>query len=499
MIARVALIAFLVGSVTASTMERVVRAQGPAAVLEGLSVEEREALPYLWRVWARPEQLAPEGDWRTWLIMAGRGFGKTRPGAEWIRSRAMSGQSPRLHLVGRTAADVRDVMVEGESGILAIHPKSERPRYEPSKRRLTWPNGCVGTTFSAEEPDSLRGPQCSDAWGDEVASWRYPDAWDQLMFGLRLGQDPRVVVSTTPRPVRIIRDLLADSTTRLSRGSSYDNRANLAPAFFEQILKRYEGTRLGQQEIHGALLDGVPGALWSRGSIERYRVAKVRELRRVVIAVDPATTSTEHSDMTGIVVAGLGFDDHVYVLADLSVRASPLIWARLVAQAFNRWDADTVVAEINAGNDLVRSVLLAVTPNLPVRTIRASRGKGLRAEPVAALAEQGRVHHTQRPACLAVIDHDTGGITWRDASPHDPHLADLEDQLCALTPDFDRAMGSPDRADALVYAVSELCPIVALPAAEARPAPLDPMDALLERMERRAAYADLDMDPGEET
>lgn len=401
------------------------------AALDDLTEEEAKALLYDWKFWARPKQLAPEGNWRTWLILAGRGWGKTRTGAEWVRGLVESGKAKRIALVAPTAADARDVMVEGESGILAIAPPWNRPVYEPSKRRLTWPNGAIATTYSADEPDRLRGPQHDAAWADELAAWRYPDAWDMLMFGLRLGKDPRVIVTTTPKPVKVIRDLVEDPTTVVTRGSTYENIANLAPAFVEQIIAKYEGTRLGRQELYAEILDDVPGALWSRAVIDGLRVKEALELRRIVVAIDPAVTSEEGSDETGIIVAGVGYDGHGYVLKDLACRASPNDWARRAVEAYYRYEADAIIGEVNNGGDLVETVIRTVDRNVPFKAVRASRGKAVRAEPVAALYEQGRVHH------VGTFDV-------------------LEDQLCAITPDGYQGAGSPDRADALVWALTEL-------------------------------------------
>jgi len=386
-----------------------------------------------WRFWARPNQLPPPGAWRVWLLLAGRGFGKTRTGAEWVRLQVEQKRARRIALVAPTSADVRDVMIEGESGLLAISPEGSRPRYEPSKRRLTWPGGAVATAFSAEEPDRLRGPQHDAAWCDELAAWRHAEAWDMLMLGLRLGADPRCVVTTTPKPVRLLRQLLADGGVAVTRGSTYDNRDNLAPAFLAQIVKRYEGTRLGRQELEAELLDDVPGALWTREMIERARLIAAPELRRIVVAIDPAMTSGEDADETGIIAAGIGFDGHGYVLDDLSGRMPPHEWARRAVAAYHARKADRVVAEVNNGGDMVEATIRMIDAGVSYRALRASRGKILRAEPVAALYERGRVHHV-------------GGF------------AVLEDQMCAFTTDFDRqAAGySPDRLDALVWALSDL-------------------------------------------
>lgn len=381
-----------------------------------------------WRTIARPDQLAPASNWRVWLILAGRGWGKTKTGANWIIEQARI--HPRLHIVGPTAADCRDVMVEGQSGILAESPDDFRPLYEPSKRRLTWPNGTIATIFSADEPERLRGPQCYAAWCDEPATWKYAeDAWSNLMFGLRLGTDPRCVATTTPKPIKIIRELLKASTTHITRGSTYDNRANLAPAFFEQIISRYEGTRLGRQELMGEVLDDVPGALWTRKMIDDLRVKEAPDFQRVVVAVDPAMTSGEESDETGIIVAAKGIDGHGYVLSDLTCRMSPDGWARRVVNAYTDHNADRVIAEVNNGGDLVERIIRTADRNISYKAVHASKGKRVRAEPISHLYEQGRVHHV---------------------GPFDA----LEDQQCSFTPDgFD---GSPDRVDALVWALTEL-------------------------------------------
>lgn len=394
-------------------------------LLAGLSEAEAEQILYDWRFWARANQVAPDGDWRTWLVLAGRGFGKTRCGAEWVRAEVEHGRRKRLAIVGPTAADVRDVMIEGESGILATARPGMRPVYEPSKRRLTWPNGAVATTYSADEPDRLRGPQHDGAWADELAAWRYPQAWDMLQFGLRLGGDPRAVVTTTPRPTPIVRALAASETTVVTRGSTYDNAANLAPQFLEQIVSKYEGTRLGRQELHAEILADTPGALWSLAMLEDRRDPP--DLARVVVAIDPAVTATDSSDETGIVVAGRGVDGRGYVLADRSCRLSPLGWANRAIAAYDDFRADAIVAEINNGGDLVATVLRTLRPEVPIKTVHASRGKQTRAQPVAALYEQGRVSHC--------------GV-----------FAQLEDQLTTWSPD---AGTSPDRLDALVWALTE--------------------------------------------
>lgn len=394
-------------------------------LLASLSEAEAEQILYDWRFWARPSQVAPEGDWRTWLVLAGRGFGKTRCGAEWVRAEVERGQRKRLALIGPTAADVRDVMVEGESGILATARPGLRPVYEPSKRRLTWPNGAIATTYSADEPDRLRGPQHDGAWADELAAWRYPAAWDMLQFGLRLGGDPRAVVTTTPRPTPLIRQLADDATVSVTRGSTLENAANLAPQFLEQIVARYEGTRLGRQELYAEILTDTPGALWSLALLEDRRAAP--DLARVVVAIDPAVTSTDESDETGIIVAGLGVDGRGYVLADRSCKLSPVGWAQRALAAYAEFGADTIVAEVNNGGDLVTTVLRTLDRVVPIKTVHATRGKQVRAQPIAALYEQGRVSHC--------------GV-----------FAQLEDQLTTWSPEDGT---SPDRLDALVWALTE--------------------------------------------
>jgi phage terminase large subunit-like protein len=298
---------------------------------------------------ARKEQLPPPGDWRVWLLLAGRGFGKTRSGAEWVREQVKEGRAGRVALVAPTAADARDVMIEGESGILAVTPERARPLYEPSKRRVTWPNGAVATAYSAEEPDRLRGPQHDAAWCDELAVWRHDSAWDMLMFGLRLGADPRCVVTTTPKPGRLLLGLLKDPTVAVTRGTTFDNRENLARAFFDAILKRYRGTRLGRQELLAEMLEDMPGALWSRDAIERASVPVAPALARVVVAIDPAASAGPESDETGIVVAALGEDGHGYVLDDLSGRYAPHEWARRAVAAYKSHAAERIVAEAICG------------------------------------------------------------------------------------------------------------------------------------------------------
>lgn len=410
-----------------------------AAALAGLSDKECEALVNDWRFLARDSQLAPDGDWQTWLILAGRGFGKTRTGAEWVRERVKAG-TKRIHLIAPTASDARDVMVEGESGILSVCWAGDktitgepigRPSYEPSKRRLTWANGAVATLFSAEEPERLRGPQSEAMWCDELAAWKYlRDTWDMAMFGLRLGSKPQAIITTTPKPLKIFRELIADPKTVVTRGSTFDNAANLAGTFLKAVRDKYEGTRLGRQELYAEVMEEAEGALWTRAMIDaaHYR-GELPEMARIVISVDPAITANEESAETGIIAAGLGCDGIGYVLKDVSGRYSPGDWAKRAIALFDAFGADRVVAEGNQGGEMVRHTIQTERRNAPVTIVHASRGKAARAEPVSALYEQNKVRHAG-------------------------HLAALEDQLVTWEPLS--GMPSPDRLDALVWAITEL-------------------------------------------
>ena len=387
-----------------------------------------------WRAKARPEQLPPPGDWLVWLALAGRGWGKTRTGAETVTEWVLTSQCRHVALVAPTAGAVRDVIVEGPSGILAIAPPHARPLYEPSKRRLTWPNGAIASLYSAEEPERLRGPEHDGAWADELAAWRYGETWDMLQLGLRVGR-PRVVCTTTPKPTKLIRDLLAreGQDVVVTRGRTMDNAANLAPGYLKVMEKTYGGTRLGRQELDGELLDDTPGALWKREWFDRDRKPRAPDLKRVVVALDPAVSNTEGSDATGLVVAGIGFDDRFYVLEDLTAKRGPLEWAREAVSAYHRHKADRIIAEANNGGDLVEATIRTVERNVPFRKVHASRGKVIRADPISAFYAQGRVSHV---GCFAT----------------------LEDQMCAFTSDFDRSAAgySPDNLDACVWAITEL-------------------------------------------
>lgn len=410
-------------------------------MMGNLTPSQARNFPFDWNGWwARPDQLAPLGSWSKWLILAGRGYGKTRVVCEWVRGLVEEGKAGRIALVAPTAADVRDVMVEGPSGILACCPDWNRPVYEPSRRKITWPNGAIAITYSADEPERLRGPQHDAAACDELAAWRYPEAYDMLMFGLRLGEDPRCAIATTPKPVKLIKELVAANgkDVIVTRGSTYENSANLAPTFFQTIVSKYEGTRLGRQELNAELLADVVGALWQRDQIDKLRIKKedCPALSRIVIAIDPAAKSEEGSDETGIIVAGIGRDDkHGYLLDDLSGKYQPLGWARKAIWAFEHYKADRIIAEINNGGEMVEATLRTVNKVVPYKAVTATRGKVIRAEPIAAHDEQGKIHHVGS-------------------------FPQLEDQMCEFTLDFDRKVAgySPDRVDARVWAFTELMP-----------------------------------------
>ena len=418
-----------------------------------LTPRERIALDTDWAAWARTEQWTDRADWTTWLLLGGRGSGKTRAGAEYVQALAC-GRAPNreraghIALVAETHGDAREVMVEGESGLLAIARPGERPTWTPSRRRVEWPSGAVAYTFSSEDPDGLRGPQFAAAWCDELAKWRHAEAtWDNLQFALRLGARPCQVVTTTPRNTPLLRRLLADDTALHSRMRTSDNERMLAPSFMAAVAGRYEGTRLGRQELDGELLEDRAGALWRRDELDRGRVRDAPPLGRIVVGVDPPVTGGRRSDACGIVVVGTALDGATgFVLADRTVEsASPTAWAEAVVRAARDFEADRVVAETNQGGDLVEEVLRAVPGGaaLPIRQVRATRGKHLRAEPVAALYERGRVLH-------------------RGALPA------LEDEMCDFAPIIARGAGreagawglsggrSPDRLDALVWALTDL-------------------------------------------
>ncbi len=405
------------------------------SIQQRLTGPERNDLNFDWVLWARRlQQLPPEDEnWRTWLLLGGRGAGKTRAGAEWVRASALGlwgPRSERIALIAPTFDEARLVMIEGKSGLMAIHPDHQRPLFQPSRRLVTWPNGSIAQVFSAEEPEGLRGPQFDAAWCDELAKWKHADAaWDMLSFALRLGDNPRVTVTTTPRAVPILKRLLADLATRVSRSRTEDNRGNLAESFWKDVQARYGGTRLGRQELDGELIDDDPDALFRREVFEALRTRTVPPLTRVVVAVDPPASHGKRSNACGIVCAGLGEDGRCYVLDDATLEsARPAQWARKAVALYHARHADRVVAEVNQGGAMVEAVLREIDPDVSFRAVHATRGKQARAEPVAALYEQGRVSHV-------------------GAFP------ELEDEMCA---GIGIGAKSPDRLDALVWAVTDL-------------------------------------------
>lgn len=461
-----------------------------------LTATEQRDLQNSWHFWARRNQIAPEGAWTFWLLLAGRGFGKTRTGAEWINERVQSGLAKRIALVAPTAADVRKVMVEGESGILAISPPWNRPLFEPSKLQLTWPNGAIAQLFSAEEPERLRGPQCDTFWADELAAWKkLQETWDMLQFGFRLGVDPRGCITTTPKPLPIVKQLVHnsrdlppelrgedwDGETAVTRGSTYDNKANLAPKFYSTVVKKYEGTRLGRQELEADILEDMPGALWVRAQLDANRISGVipfpdiikpmdvvtgardfedmdmlrriatailaavpEDLTRISVNVDPNVSNDEGSDEIGITVTGKGLSGHGYTLADCSMKGTPDEWASTAVIAHDLFGADRIVGEANQGGNMVEYTITQTAKNLKMKGMRktdnvgvtlvhATRGKVTRADPVSLLYEQNRISHV--------------GV-----------MKVLEDQMCLFTSDFDRkSMGySPDRVDSIVWGYTHL-------------------------------------------
>ena len=412
--------------------------------LDGLSANALAALPWLFEFWAQPHQLPPEGDWRTWVCLGGRGAGKTRAGAEWVRAQVEGarpldpGRARRVALVAETYDQARDVMIFGDSGIMTCCPPDRKPAWEATRRRLVWPNGAVAQCFSASDPEALRGPQFDAAWCDELAKWPKADeTWDMLQFALRLGDAPRQLVTTTPRAQATLKDVLRAPSTVLTHAATEANRAFLAPSFLAEIRERYRGTHLERQELDGALVEDTEGTLWPAALIEHARVAQVPALSRVVVAVDPAVSAGVKSDLCGIVVVGALTEGPVadwraYVLEDASLRAaSPTAWARAALAAAERHGAERIVAEVNQGGNLVEQVLRQINPVVPYRGVHATRGKAARAEPVAALYEQGRVFHATR-------------------------LGALEDQMMQMTAQGFQGTGSPDRVDALVWALHEL-------------------------------------------
>lgn len=488
---------------TASEGNKEDRKKHIAKVIATIPPAEFELLKHKWKFWARHNQLAPPGLWTYWTLLAGRGFGKTRTGAEWIHQKVEDGSAKRIALVAPTAADVRKVMVEGESGLLATAKPWNRPTFEPSKLQLTWPNGAIAQMFSAEEPERLRGPQCDTFWADELAAWKkMQETWDMLMFGFRLGKHPQGCITTTPKPVPIVKELVTkykkeiedgveEPSSVLTKGSTYDNKGNLAAPFFKQVVSKYEGTRLGRQELDAEILEDMPGALWNRVQLDANRIAtnilpiqseeilelinydmeapgsilsnwypmqyehlrdRAKEIKaaigedlvRIIVAVDPNASNDEGSDEIGIVVSGKGLSGRGYTIADVSMRGSPNEWASSAVLIHDLFDADRIVGEANQGGNMVEHTISSACKFLrlakkrksdfvAITLVHATRGKVTRAEPVSALYEQNRISH--------VGTHKT-----------------LEDQMCLFTSDFDRkAMGySPDRVDAVVWALTHL-------------------------------------------
>lgn len=412
--------------------------------LSGLSDNALMALPWLFEFWALPHQLPPEGAWKTWVVMGGRGAGKTRAGAEWVRAEVEGatpdapGRARRVALVGETVDQVREVMVMGESGIIACSPPDRRPEWQATRRRLVWPNGAIAQVFSAHDPASLRGPQFDAAWADELAKWpKGQEAWDQLQFALRLGENPRQVVTTTPQNVGVLKDILKNPSTVMTHAPTEANRAHLATSFLEEVRARYAGTRLGAQELQGLLIEEAEGALWKADALDQTRIEVLPVFDRVVVAVDPSVTAGAASDECGIVVVGAVTSGppqswRAVVLEDATVRgATPDGWARAAIAAMDRHKADRLVVEVNQGGDLVTKVIRSFDALVPIKAVHASKGKAARAEPIAALYEQGRVGHVRG-------------------------LAALEDQMCQMTAQGYLGEGSPDRLDALVWALTEL-------------------------------------------
>ena len=407
-----------------------------------------EELKHDWNFWARDNQLAPDNDdWNTWFINAGRGFGKTRSGVEWVREQVKCGVK-RIAAVASTNSDIERVMVKGESGFLSVCWKGDKtyagkkmgfPEWSPTKRTLTWENGAQVQFFSAEEPERLRGPQFELAWCDETAAWNKDmDTWQMLQFCMRLGKHPRIMVTTTPKPTKLIRQILKDPKTVVTTGSTFDNSANLADTYLTAVKEQYEGTRLGRQELYAEVLEEAQGALWTTETLEAASIkhADVPDLTRIVVALDPAVTSNAESDMTGIVVAGIDINGIAYVLGDYTDKLSPQGWASKAIELYHRYEADRIVAEVNQGGDLVKTTIHNIDDNVAYKAVRASRGKYARAEPVSALYERGLVKHVSNP-------------------PDGANLNELETQYRTWEP-LGR-VGSPDRLDAAVWALTELC------------------------------------------
>jgi len=414
--------------------------------LSQLSPKQLESLHHDWSFWARPEQVEPKGDWNTWFINAGRGFGKTRAGVEWVREQVKKGHK-RIAAVAATNSDIERVMVKGESGFLSVcwsgdktHKGKEMgyPEWSPTKRTLTWANGAKVEFYSAEEPERLRGPQFSAAWCDELAAWNKDiDTWDMLQFCLRLGKHPKVCVTTTPKPTKLVRQMTKDPSTHVTTGSTFDNAANLADTYLKAVKDQYEGTRLGRQELYAEVMEEAEGALWTTDMLDKAQLDRkdLPQLNRIVVSIDPAVTANKESDMTGIIVAGVDVNGKGYVLGDYTDRLSPQGWASKAIELYHLYQADRIVAERNQGGDMVRRTLEVEDETVPIKLVHASRGKFARAEPISALYERNLVHHVR--------------------NPEDGHnLHELETQQRTWEPLG--SIGSPDRLDALVWALTDL-------------------------------------------
>lgn len=431
--------------ITAQTLRELPK-EKVAQVFQELGPKKTEELKHDWNFWARDEQLEPDGDWNTWFVNAGRGFGKTRAGVEWVRDQVKRG-AKRIAAVAATNSDIERVMVKGESGFLSVCWEGDKtvqgkkmgyPEWSPTKRTLSWANGAQVQFFSAEEPERLRGPQFEIAWCDELAAWNKDiDTWSMLQFCMRLGKHPRIMVTTTPKPTKLVRQILKDGNTHVTTGSTFDNSANLAKTYLKAVKDQYEGTRLGRQELYAEVLEEAEGALWSTEMLDKASVKHedVPHLNRIVVALDPAVTSNAESDMTGIVVAGIDVNGVAYVLGDYTERLSPQGWASKAIQLYHQYQADRIVAEVNQGGDMVKQTLHGEDETIPFKAVRASRGKFARAEPISALYERGIVKHVANP-------------------PDGSSLNELETQMRTWEPLG--SIGSPDRLDALVWAITDL-------------------------------------------
>lgn len=411
--------------------------------LAQLTDKEAEALLYDWRGFlARPDQIAPEGDWDIWIALAGRGWGKTEVGARWIKEQVEAGVKS-IALVAETQKDLEEVMV---ARLLSIYPDDERPKVRFKPVRITWPNGAVALGYNGTEPQQLRGPEFEAAWVDELAKYRYArETWDMLQFCMRAGRDPRQLITTTPRPTELIKAIVSgqEGKVHVTRGRTLDNKANLAGKFLRKILDKYEGTRLGRQELNAEILGDLPGALWRQSDLDLYRESEAPEIGRTVVSVDPAVTNTDESDEHGLIVCGIGQDGTTgYLLEDASAQGSPLDWARAAIRLAKKWEADGVVVEVNQGGDMVAHTLRSQAPNLNIIEVRATKGKHVRAEPISALYEQGRIRHVGQ-------------------------YPELENQMTQMTTEGYQGEGSPDRVDALVWAFTELFPDMTEPPPDA--------------------------------